>query len=175
MSKEAMKLALEALVLNNKEWKALADSGDYGCWSAEDQDHYKQANEAIKALEEALAKQEQRCEYCDGTGDVHDQTGEWRGVCVCEAGAKQEQGESVAIVCNKGPKFHHVAILTDSGKQLEDGAKLYTTPQQRKPLTDEEIEKCYETTRHYQTLRPQDRFAVFALARAIEAAHGIKE
>jgi len=59
MSKEAMKLALEALVLNNKEWKALADSGDSGCWSAEDQDHYKQANEAIKALEEALAKQEQ--------------------------------------------------------------------------------------------------------------------
>jgi hypothetical protein len=36
-------------------------------------------------------------------------------------------------------------------------------------LTDEEIQKCYETTGHYQTLRPQDRFAVFALARAIEA------
>ena len=51
---------------------------------------------------------------------------------------------------------------------------LYTTPSQRKPLTDEEIEKCYKTTGHYQTLRPQDRFAVFALARAIEAAHGIK-
>ena len=53
--------------------------------------------------------------------------------------------------------------------------RYYTTPPQRKPLTDEEIEKCYETTGHYQTLRPQDRFAVFALARAIEAAHGIKE
>ena len=51
----------------------------------------------------------------------------------------------------------------------------WQTKAQRKPLTDEEIEKCYETTRHYQTLRPQDRFAVFALARAIEAAHGIKE
>jgi hypothetical protein len=22
-----------------------------------------------------------RCPYCDGTGDVHDATGEWRGVC----------------------------------------------------------------------------------------------
>jgi hypothetical protein len=52
---------------------------------------------------------------------------------------------------------------------------LYTTPPQRKPLTDEQIQKCYETTGHYQTLRPQDKFAVFALARAIEAAHGIKE
>jgi DNA-binding transcriptional MerR regulator len=36
-------------------------------------------------------------------------------------------------------------------------------------LTDEQIETCYETTGHYQTLRPQDRFAVFALAKAIEA------
>ncbi len=35
-------------------------------------------------------------------------------------------------------------------------------------LTDEEIQQGYETTGHYQTLRPQDRFAVFALARAIE-------
>ena len=48
---------------------------------------------------------------------------------------------------------------------------LYTAPP-LKPwvgLSDEEIEKGYETTGHYQTLRPQDRFAVFALARAIEA------
>jgi len=36
-------------------------------------------------------------------------------------------------------------------------------------LTDEDIEQSYEKTGHYQTLRPQDRFAVFALARAIEA------
>ena len=53
-------------------------------------------------------------------------------------------------------------------------ALLQKVVTQRKPLTDEEIQKCYETTGHYQTLRPQDRFAVFALARAIEAAHGIK-
>jgi hypothetical protein len=49
----------------------------------------------------------------------------------------------------------------------------YVAPQ-RQPLSDEQITKCYETTGHYQTLRPQDRFAVFALARAIEQAHGIK-
>jgi len=36
-------------------------------------------------------------------------------------------------------------------------------------LTDEEVEQGYETIGHYQTLRPQDRCAVFALARAIEA------
>lgn len=57
MSKEAMKLALEALELNNDEWKSLADSGDCGWWRAEDQSHYKQTNEAITALREALAEQ----------------------------------------------------------------------------------------------------------------------
>lgn len=29
-----------------------------------------------------------RCEYCDGTGDVHSIDGEWRGVCHCPAGDK---------------------------------------------------------------------------------------
>ena len=56
---EALKLALEALVLNNDEWKSLADSGDSGYWKAEDQDHYKQTNEAITAIKEALAQPEQ--------------------------------------------------------------------------------------------------------------------
>jgi hypothetical protein len=68
-------------------------------------------------------------------------------------------------------EVYHVQFL----KGMEaDEVLLYAAPLKRKPLTDEEIEKCYETTGHYQTLRPQDRFAVFALARAIEAAHNIK-
>jgi hypothetical protein len=36
-------------------------------------------------------------------------------------------------------------------------------------LTDGEIEQSYETTGHYQKLRLQDKFAVYALAKAIEA------
>jgi hypothetical protein len=28
----------------------------------------------------------ERCEYCDGTGDVIGFDGEWRGYCVCDAG-----------------------------------------------------------------------------------------
>jgi hypothetical protein len=53
----------------------------------------------------------------------------------------------------------------------ETQAPLYTTPPQRTwvGLTDKEIAQGYETTGHYQTLRPQDKFAVYALARAIEA------
>jgi hypothetical protein len=55
MKDEALKLALEALELNNDEWKSLADSGDCGYWNAEDQDHYKQTNKAITAIKQALA------------------------------------------------------------------------------------------------------------------------
>ena len=51
----ALDLALEALELNNNKWKSLADSGDCGYWNAEDQDHYKQTNEAITAIKQARA------------------------------------------------------------------------------------------------------------------------
>ena len=43
---------------------------------------------------------------------------------------------------------------------------LYTTPPQRKPLTDEQIEELWESTASY--------YNVCDFARAIEAAHGIK-
>lgn len=33
----------------------------------------------------------QRCEYCDDTGDAHDQTGEWRGQCKCGAAEDTEE------------------------------------------------------------------------------------
>lgn len=39
-------------------------------------------------MRRALAKAEsfKRCEYCDGTGDVHSIDGEWRGECTaCDA------------------------------------------------------------------------------------------
>ena len=65
--KEALKLALEALELNNDEWKSLADSGDAGYWRAEDQDHYKQTNKAITAIEAALAQPAQQEHDVDAT------------------------------------------------------------------------------------------------------------
>lgn len=34
-----------------------------------------------------------RCEYCDGTGDVHGLDGEWKGSCVCPAGRAPVQAE----------------------------------------------------------------------------------
>jgi hypothetical protein len=44
----------------------------------------------------------------------------------------------------------------------------YWIPKPWQGLTDEDIEKVYETT-NAQTLRPQDRLVIFNFARAIEA------
>jgi len=71
--KAIVKQALEAMELNNQEWKELADSGDCGYWKAEDQDHYKQTSEAITALRQLLEQPEQEpvfCEYCGGNDDA---------------------------------------------------------------------------------------------------------
>ena len=50
---------------------------------------------------------------------------------------------------------------------------LYDTPPTREPLSEDVIVDAYENSGYKQTLRPQDRFAVMAFARAIEQAHGI--
>jgi hypothetical protein len=71
---EVLKQALEALELNNDEWKSLADSGDAGCWRAEDQDHYKQTNKAITDIKAALAQRTEQnfCPRCGKrTNHIH--------------------------------------------------------------------------------------------------------
>jgi len=55
MSREAMKLALEALEVNNQAWKSLADSGDAGFWEAEEQPFYELSVKAITAIKQARA------------------------------------------------------------------------------------------------------------------------
>ena len=51
---EALRLALEAMKINNKAWKLLADSGDAGNWEAEEQGYYQLNEQAITAIKEAL-------------------------------------------------------------------------------------------------------------------------
>ena len=51
---EALRLALEAMKINNKAWKLLADSGDAGNWEAEEQGYYQLNEQAINAIKEAL-------------------------------------------------------------------------------------------------------------------------
>jgi hypothetical protein len=51
---------------------------------------------------------------------------------------------------------------------------LYATPPQRKPLTEEDLRKLADKHLFYQ-LESYEVSGVFALARAVEQAHGIKE
>jgi len=90
-----------------------------------------------------------------------------------EALAKQEQCEPVMRVriekAKSGGLIGHVWWIDDS--LVEGMHDLYTTPQQRKPLTDEQIADIVIE------MNGNEPPALFwkDLTRAIEAAHGIKE
>jgi len=155
MSKEAMKLALEAL--NN--------ATSYGSLTGADW-VFKQVDEAIKALEEALAKQEQRND-------------------------SEHLGEPVALTWNKKMDAVQAMLGITSGELdclgeslLETYANdvervykaLYTTPQQRKPLTDEQIVPMFRAREKLKVLGEKDAWFWYAWGIGdAEAAHSIKE
>ena len=124
---EALKLALEALK-----------------WSKPHADAEITYNEAITAIKEALAQQEQ-------------EPVTWRYKIVDVFGRP--------AWTLKTPK---------SDTRVLESQPLYTTPPQRKPLTDEEIGNCIDEV----NLKSQYGHHHFGwhkqFARAIEAAHGIK-
>jgi hypothetical protein len=80
--------------------------------------------------------------------------------------ALEAKDEPVAYI--RVSKTGHVMACAKSGDfyALPDKTLLYTTPPQRKPLTDEELTEIFSTTKGF------DFYLNFA--RAIEAAHGIK-
>ena len=93
-----------------------------------------------------------------------------------EALAQPEQ-EPVAWLYKSEPSFDgnkwHDTFEVTTSKQValwkdKDAKPLYTIPPQRKPLTDEEIGAILEGVNAYGT-------RLYTFARAIEAAHGIKE
>jgi hypothetical protein len=78
---------------------------------------------------------------------------------------KQEQGEPVMVIGeNESMKC----------RELPLGTKLYTTPQQRKPLTDEQIFSIGKELGLKCRLGGNPNIDI-DYVRAIEAAHGIKE
>jgi hypothetical protein len=83
--------------------------------------------------------------------------------------ALEAKDEPVACVIDGDLYFHHEIDWEDLAYQGHGIELLYTTPPQRKPLTDEEI----LTYRHMIDWTAEWSYINFA--RAIEAAHGIKE
>jgi hypothetical protein len=137
--KEAMKLALEALETCTPQ----DTSTGHVIYAWHDEEL---VNKAIKALEEALAKQEQGepVAHINQHGVVHEAGYEWWGY----------------------------------GNEL---TPLYTTPQQRKPLTDEQTNKaamklaeCMDYPWTFMTEEGKREMRKHATA-VIETANGIKD
>jgi hypothetical protein len=77
---------------------------------------------------------------------------------------KQEQGEPVAWMHKRSGRL----IGHKPYGSIDEWDSLYTTPQQRKPLTDEQIKTIFHELPDDFGIQFSRRFA-----RAIEAAHGI--
>ena len=99
-------------------------------------------------IEEPLPAQPVQCESC--------KRGLKAGVCYC----KQPEQKPVAYIHETG------FLVRNPGANLTAGTKLYAAPISRKPLTEEEIAYA---------VREISFPSITAIARAIEAAHGIKE
>ena len=168
--KEALKLALEALELNNREWKATADSGDSGYWLAEEQAFYQQAEKAIIAIKEALAQPEQDNTYgyasrlATAIWQKHymKDSPKWKPLNTTEGVLTQIDNMTCGLVKEKPsqPEQEPVACVVPHGATMRlewasvDAAHnakigpLYTTPPQRTwvELTDEEVKKIAYNT-----------------------------
>jgi hypothetical protein len=184
---EAMKLALEAFK-NNKLNHLYCEDTWYSCPKHEDgcaneaegdecncgaDEVNAQFDKAITAIEEALAEHAMRevqrlgqeieqcqcieCQIKPHASDcaVHSEPAYPKGKCDC--GAQLEE-KPVAKYMGETYLYLYKDILV--------GTLLYTTPPQRKPLTDEQIEQLEQDTCAMEF--PET-------VRAIEAAHGIKE
>ena len=83
-----------------------------------------------------------------------------------EALAESEQEPLAWISTGPASMIHWTA---DKPAYGDDWVPLYTTPPQRKPLTDEDVERIVREA------RVGEHGIGYTIARAIEAAHGIKE
>ena len=166
---EALKLALKALELVNIEFvcngahHAKKDRHEVGD-ERPVTDRYRQA---IIAIEEALAQPtsgDYALGYSIGFGEGHS---------AGKALAQPEQ-EPVAWLQICLAPLHEGDVIARTTKPTKWNPEwwrfepLYTTPPQRKPLTDEDVERIV-----YQA-KVGEHGIGYTIARATEAAHGIK-
>jgi len=106
-----------------------------------------------------VTKEQLDCYIATGRIDTHPQP-------------KQEQGEPVAWMSED--EFIVYTSKQVDGYFQHDHIPLYTQPQPRKPLTDEQIDEIADTVSNMPLVGIVNDFRT-RFARAIEAAHGIKE
>ena len=87
--------------------------------------------------------------------------------CQCDKCKAQPEQEPLAWISTGPASMIH--WTADKPAYGDDWVPLYTTPPQRKPLTDEDVERIVREA------RVGEHGIGYTIARAIEAAHDIKE
>ena len=196
MTKEALKMAMEALegVLDDAP-KVLDASISGGLYEV------IQCRDAITAIKEALAQPEgcqcPECQIKPHTSDcaVHNEPAYPKGRCDCGAQPEQEpvawlltdkninslQVDSIQRLIDRLKHAHHTDLCVRINGQDEwfqaDWLKhmVRASPPQRKPLSDEEIYSLADSLEIWNEDDEEWILDPNTFARAIEAAHGIKE
>ena len=149
---EALKLALEAL--------------EYASSRIEKVDFDFEPE--ITAIKEALEQQEGQsncCLQCEALS---------RELAASKAQLEQEPVGEAYLCDSCHTPFDGAFQCPSCGHGRATREPVYTTPAQRKPLTDEQIEPIAIDVLGYGALRKQDMELFTQSVRAIEAAHGIK-
>jgi hypothetical protein len=82
------------------------DTTHYAQWAGDtikyhsDGQIYEFASARVKAALASNKATEARCQYCDGTGDVHSIDGEWRGECT-ECGASNKAAPIASVLSDR--------------------------------------------------------------------------
>ena len=153
---EALKLALEALKANQPVNYCMNNNGEKFPMMQEDPLKFDRNSKVIAAIKEALAQPEQE-PVAKTVWVVGGKT--WQQICATKEDVHKliaDMGMNTPSLC---PSMSEVPVLS------------YTTPPQRKPLTDDRIDEAIQ--QHVDPAATYRKLHDFA--RAIEAAHGIKE
>ena len=159
--RETLKLALDALETERE---------NYQDWDKED-GAPEYIHEAITAIKEALAQPEQEPVAWMTISPFGDEDDIW----YANPEGQLREGWTYKALYEEPPKqnpltsIDYVPCCTDQTCSKCKAA----TPPQRKPLTDKEL-NLIGAQWHYNLLGKDDKAELFAFARAIEAAHGIK-
>ena len=120
--------------------------------------------EAMKLALEALEADELDM-VDDGSGNMVFR--KEQAITAMEKLLAQPEQEPLAWISTGTARMIH--WTADKPAYGDDWVPLYPAPPQRKPLTDEDIERIVREA------RVKERGIGYTIARAIEAAHGIKE
>lgn len=164
MTQEALKLALEALI-------SITDAIYVN--SEQEADAVYKANDAITAIKEALAQPEQEPVAKNEEGRITWLVDDWPQNCFLYAEPPKWTPVEIGVdVTNEGAHVVGMYVLPDAVRYVFYSEFHFAS--QREPLTDKAITRVIDRMPKKMKGFMVD-WDLYIFARAIEAAHGIKE